>query len=1208
LTVSVERPGGGVDYTNISTTSGGIALFTWTPSTRGINDIIVTSVQQFSYFVGYSSLGVGVYETPIISIDIPSDLVAPTTDSIQITLIGSDASPVSGVTVHTTVSLNGSIIYDSDDVTSGAGLITLILDFGTPGQLVIQVQVSAQDWLLETSENKNHIVAADTTLTVTIPGQPVEQGSTVGILVTLLDFSGSPLVGATIYISVTWSNGTILNTYSRIADSSGQCNLAQPFNHVGDFIINATYGGYGYNSSASDTAAQRIYTTPNILLYHNPSCIVGDPLEFQVALIDSLGNFIIGRSIHLSVQQGGSQVFDAQVPSINGLTIITWYPSQGGLADITVLHVGDILFLTNSTTSTSSVLELVDGTLWIAPAQIDLFDSTTLVYNLTTTLPQAGVSIHFEILGMDLVPLWTADVLTNSSGMASATYTADDAHGVLIVNVGPVAEEFLIGGEVQDQLIVMTHSSVSVSLVPYPPAVDTLTNITFLVIDDLGGVVDGISITVSVFNPYGEQIKLGLWTNSITALVVEGIAIVEFTPAMVGLYTISFTSTGSVSVHSFTDSTIHTIYSTTDLVLSLSTLDLEVGDTLDIFAQLLDNDANPMAGRNVTLELDGPGASTMGPVELITNANGFVTWIVEIVEEGLWSLDASFGGLGVYLPSEASEEVNVRYGTVVQLNLLNPDEVIAGVTDASFSILLEDTGGTPLEGFTIHYEAHHQVYGLLIEGNLIQSGTEPIILNITLINMGNITFIVSFAGTSHYHASNAALQFWVRGTSAVISSIPTAIDRSSEEGFALFIQDEVSDPIPFSELDLVLELTGPQGVVTLTSRLQWNETSVDLFINSLPVGHYTLSVIVASSIERLGCDLLIDFTITSNTMLEFDASFSGLIYEPHSLTFFLNDSLMEAIDGADVWLSIYDPLDREIYGHPLSTRTLLTSTILGTAVSWTPSLTGEYRILIDFMGDEFYNQSSIEFVVLVRHLSSATLDAPMISEFGEIISLTGTLEGAIGGMSGKTVNITVFSDGVMQLEETLVTGSRGVISYNLVGLLAGSHTVRITFEGSDSQAPCYGEIIIEITPIIVIAIDSAHSLFVNRNNTLSVSVSILGISADWLGSLDAILYSPDNEEIGSWSFEIDSYSILDIDFKPLVEGTYSLNVTVVALPVTVERTYPLAIAVVHESLQIELDAGNTSLLGGLGILSLIGVIMRKKMKSVVGSMPGEWTG
>ena len=313
MTVSIERPGGGVDYTNISTTSGGIVVFSWTPSSRGINDIIVTSVQQSWFYAGFSNIGVGIYETPVLSLTIPSGLVAPVTDSIQITLIGNDASPVNGATVHTLVSLDGSIIYDADDITSAAGIITLTLDFGIPGQLIIQVHVSAQDWLLETSESESSMVTADTTLTVTIPGQPVEQGSSVGVLVTLLDFSSSPMVAALIDITITWSNGTILNTYSRTSDSSGQCTLAQPFNHVGDFIIGASYTGYGYNSSASDTAAQRVYTTPVIQLYHDPSCIVGDSLEFQLALLDSLGNFIIGRTIHLSINQDGIQVFDAQV-------------------------------------------------------------------------------------------------------------------------------------------------------------------------------------------------------------------------------------------------------------------------------------------------------------------------------------------------------------------------------------------------------------------------------------------------------------------------------------------------------------------------------------------------------------------------------------------------------------------------------------------------------------------------------------------------------------------------------------------------------------------------------------------------------------------------------------------------------------------------------------------------------------------------------
>ncbi|MHA1662986.1 MAG: prenyltransferase/squalene oxidase repeat-containing protein [Candidatus Thorarchaeota archaeon] len=1209
VTVSVERPGGGIDYTDISTTSGGIVVFTWTPSTRGINDVTVISVRQSWHYAGFTNLGVGVYETPTISINIPSGLIAPTSDSITITLMDSGANPINGATVSTIVSLNGSILYSGNDVTSPAGVITLNLDFGTPGELLVQVQVSTQGWLLETSDGASSPVTSDTTLTVTIPGLPVEQGSVVGVLFTLLDFSDSPLTGASIDISVTWINGTVLGSYSRLTDGSGQCTLAQSFNFVGNFIISGTYTGSGHNSSASDSVPQIVFTTPNVELFHDPSCIVGNPIEFQVALIDSLGDFIIGRTIHLSIEQDGVQVFDTQVPSIDGILTITWYPTQGGLADITILHVGDSLFLTNSTTSTCSVLELVDGELWISPAQVNLFGSTTLTYNLTTAIPLAGVTIHFEVLAMDLVPLWTADVMTNSSGMASVVYVADDAHGVLIVNVGPEVDEFLVGGDVQDQLVVMTGCSVSVSMVPNPPAVDTSNNITFNVIDDLGGLVDGISLTVTVYNPYGQQVKLGLWTNSITVPVHEGVAVVEFTPEMVGLYNVDFTSGGSVSVHGFSDSSIHTIYSGTELSIILSSNDIQVGETLDISTQLLDHDGAPMVGRNVTLFLDGPGASSMGPMELITNATGFVDWSADIAEEGVWTLEASFEGLGVYLPSSSYEVANVKYGTVVQLDLLNPDDVVASMSDALFSILLEDTGGTPLEGFTIHYQAHLESFGLIAEGNLIQSGTDSMILNLTMDRMGSVTFIVSFSGTSHYHASNAAIELLVKGTSTVVSDIPSSIDRSSLDGLQIHVDDEVSLPLVLDELEITLTLQGPSGLVNLTSRLQWNETSVELFITSLPVGQYTLSVIVPSSVERVGCIVDVDFAITSiTTIVVEEDGLTGIYSEPQTLVFFLNDSLMESVVGADVWVSIYDSLNREIYGHPLSIRTLLTSSEIGTAVTWIPSLTGEYRVLIDFEGDEFYNQSSIEIVVLVRHPSSLTLDSTLQSEFGEIVPLTVTLTGAIGGLSGETITLRVYTDGMFQMEETLVTGRRGVITHNLAGLLAGTHTVRIIFEGSTSQAPCNEDIVIEVTPVVVIAINNDASLYVGRENTLSVSVSILGTSGNWVGSLNAILLSPTNEELVTRTIEIDPYSVLEMDFLPLVEGTYSLNVTVVGLPVAVEHTYPLAIAVVRESLQIELDAWNTSLLGGFGIVSVIGVIMRKKMKGVVESMAEEWTG
>ncbi len=1208
VTITIESPTGEVIYTNVSMTSNGIVVFPWTPSIRGSNIIFASSEKQSWYQDSNSSSAVGVSETPLLQILIPDGLIVPISDTVAILILDHLSTPIEGVTIHSYITLNGIVLYDSEDTTNSMGHVDLFLLFSEPGTLDVQVEVSTQDWFLETSQFESSIILASTWLTITIPGMPIEQGSTLGFLVALHDYSDSLLSGADIEIILTWSNGTLLASFEKTTDSNGQCTFARTFNNVGDFVISAYYDGFQFNASASDAVTQRVFTTPNIQLTHDPSCIVGESIVFQMALIDSLSNYIIGRTIYLSIEQDGLIVFEAQTQSVDGISTITWYPQAGGLAAITILHDGNSYFLTNSTISSLSVLELVSGSLEISPSQIDLFDSTVLVYILSAGSPRAGISIHFEVLGMDLVPIWSMNTMTNSSGIASVTYTAIETHGVLHVNAGPLSEEFLIGGDVQEQLIVMTSCSVSVTMQPYPPSVNSVINISIEIQDELGKAVDGISVTVSAYDPYGQQIKLGSWTNSITAVVEDGKAVVQFTPTMVGLYSVTITSSGAISVHGFSISTHHTIYSVTQIQLYLSTKDLEVGQMLEVSARLVDHNGNPMIGRNITFNLNGPGSSSIGPVLFITNSTGFVTWDVDIDDEGLWSLSAVFNGLGVYLPASAFESIDVKYGTVVILSLLTADDIVAGVNNASFSVLLEDTSESPLEGFTVHYEVYHETLGLLTQGNLIQSDTEPMILTLSLNRMGSITLIVSFGGTSHYHASNAALEFWVFGTTTVVSDIPEEIDRANTTSMIVTIKDEVYSTIPLTELELTFELQGPEGLVDLSNRILWNNSFVEFYATSLAVGHYTFSVLVVSSSERIGCLETFEFDITSFITIEVDENnLSGLISTPHSLTFFLRDSMTELVADEDVWVSLYDPRGREIYGHPLTTKTLLSSSILGTEVSWTPALTGEYHLFIYFEGGEFYNQSTLEVVILVRYESTLEIDAAELVKFGEVLPVTITLNGAIGGLSGQPILITVSMNGLVEKEISIVTGSRGIISHNLVGFLAGVHTINVTFIGSDSQAPCSTNVMVKISPVVVVVIDDDATLFVARNCSVCLSLNVLGTSSIWNGSLKAILLTPDNQNVGIWNFEITPHSVLYIDFMPLREGTYSLNITVFGLPVIIQQTYPLTIAVVRESLQISLDVGSTPLIGGFGILSVVGIFMRKKMKSVVDSLPGEWS-
>ncbi|MFW9813939.1 MAG: hypothetical protein ACFFF9_15865 [Candidatus Thorarchaeota archaeon] len=1204
LSITITDSLNAVVFSDFGVSRIGGSTFSWIPSARGTYTFDLVFLGNQSLEGSQTNGSIIITETPILAITVPSGAVAPTAESLVVAVSDSSSVPIGSVTVHCHVSLDGTVIFDADQVTLPDGTISLVLDLNTPGQLVLTATIVPQNWLLGASSQESAVVFGSTFLTISIPGQPVEQGSTIGVVITLFDWSGLPLPGSDIVVMVTWDNGTLYQSHFETTDGFGMCTIAQDFIEVGNFVMNATYSGNGLNISATDSVTQTVFVTPNVILIHGPSCIVGDTFEMQVALIDPLGNYIAGRTVSISIEQQSSTVFDIQVVSIDGLLTVEWSPSQGGLASITVLHIGDLHHQANSTTSVTSILEYVTSDFWLDPSQVDLFDSTTLIYNLTSGL-RVGITIHFEVLGMDLVPVWSQNVITDASGIAAAVYDAVHSHGVLRVNARPIDDEFLIGGDRQELLIVITDCVVDTGLEPTPPAVDGQTNIAIHVTDELGLLIDGLTLTVSMYDPYNEQVKLGYFTMSISVITVDGIAVVAFTPEMVGLYTLVVSSSGATSIHSFTETDYHTVYSGTHLQTMVSTHELEVGDVLDVVAVLTDHDGNPLAGRNLTLTVDGPGASFIGPLELVTDATGQIMWSSSLDNEGLWILDIVFTGLGVYLPVDSTDDINVRYATVVELDLIHTGEIVAGVSSASLSLLLRDSGGTPLEGFTIHWEAFHEILGLVLAGDIIQIGTDPIALNLSLDSMGNYTIIASFTGTSHYHPSNAARQLWVMGTTEVVADIPSSVDRSFDESIPITFIDEVGTLLPLTDLDILIELLGPHGMVNLSEHFDWNSPSVDFTTSGLPVGAYTLNITVSHTDLRVGCVIINDFDVISNTSLEMtDASLTGNISESHSFTILLRDSISELINDVTVWVSVYNPSGREIFGSPLTSRT---SVEVGSMVSWTPTLIGEYRVFLEFEGDVFLNSSTLEVLILVRHQSSISLDALQLIEFGSIIPVTITLRGALGTLAGMSVVLTVFTEGVVQSSETLTTDSRGVASFNLVSLLSGTHVIRAYFNGSGTQAPCTSEFNVTVTPLVVFSIDPLSEMYVGHYCTMNLSISVLGTSSDWAGTVNAWLYDPEGQTVADWSFTIGIHSIETLGFNAQKIGTYILNVTLSGLPIIVTHDYPMSVVVVNEVLQIDLEAGSTPLLGGFGIITIIGVVLRKKMKGIVESLPGEWT-
>jgi hypothetical protein len=731
VSLVIRDPADVVVFEQTAITGGsGHANFSWTPSVRGLNAITTTSDRQAWYEASESSTTAGVMEQPTITMNI-DELLAPANSFLTVSVIDSLLAGVSGVTVRTIVTLNEATILDMTNVTAGDGTVHLNVQLTEPGSLGIAVSISAQGWLLAQTNSTVHVVHGLTQISVSAHPQPVDQGTTYPIKATLIGWDGQPMVGALVTISVSWANEILIDSATLPTGVDGTCTLGHIFNSVGDFILNATYLGTGLNCTAMDTKVQRVHVTPSLALTHNPTSLLGDDVQFLCGVYDAFGQYVTGRNLTLCITMNSIMVFETQFISGSELSMVLWTPAERGLVTITLTYTGDPFYLDNSTISTMSVLKQVSGTLVIDPAQIDVFQTTTLTYTLGSTTGLLGIEIVFEVLGIDLVPVWTGSALTNISGVVEVQYIADDMRGILMAQAGPSEDQFLVGGDVQEQLVggdvqeqlvVITQCHTTTEFTPPPASVGSAVNITINAVDDLDNAIDGFSVQVTLFDPYGQPIKLGVWSNSITITLEDGVAYVEFTPEYSGLHTVYLDSSGSVSVHSFHHESFHTIHTPTFLDFLDAPSEMEVGEFLDVSVPLYDYAGQPLVGMDVLLLLEGPGGATIGPVDLITDENGLVFWNAVLDDAGPWQLTAQFDGLGVYLAAQAVHDIDVRVATVVEVVLLDTGILIAGVTPVCTTVLLTDSQGTSLEGQTIRYEVYHEAYGLVESGSFIQFG------------------------------------------------------------------------------------------------------------------------------------------------------------------------------------------------------------------------------------------------------------------------------------------------------------------------------------------------------------------------------------------------------------------------------------------------------------------------------------------------------
>ncbi|MHA1770733.1 MAG: prenyltransferase/squalene oxidase repeat-containing protein [Candidatus Thorarchaeota archaeon] len=1189
-----------------TTGADGVWTCVWTPEERGFNNVTVNSIRQNWYEAALSTRMIGVYETPTFNLSLPNDPVAPTTAMLLINVIDGHSDAVAFCSVHTTISLDDVTILDVTNTTDASGQVVLEFDVNEPGILKITTTFSKQGWFLSTSDSLTTTVAGVTTLSLTTPGQPVSQGTTIGILVSLTDWAGDPLGNVQVLYTISWANGTTVHSENKTTDVDGTCLLAYPMSAVGDFLINASYSGSEGNAPSSQSNLQRVYVIPDVISQFDSVFYLNATAEILVGVRDAMNHLVSGRTLQVSVEQDGSTVFDTQVISQTTLVSVTWQPTKRGIVTIHVLHVGDLYYYTNETSSTSSVMEIVSGDLTLSSTEIEFEGSVNMTYRLTST-NSSGVVILFHVLGVDLVPIWNSSVMTNASGIAVVEYHAVDATGILTLRVGPVEDQYMLGGDVQTQMTVMTDAQITTTLTPDPPCAGEAINITITVVDELGVPLDDLTLVVTARDPYGELVKLGSWSYSVSVQTDDGVAIVSLTTNIPGLHTIEVQSSGSTFVHAFDISSQHIVFSRTVIEIVSATNDLEVGQSFLGMAILKNHDGVGMSDRDVSLVIDGPGSAVIGPITLTTNATGYVEWNVTIDQEGVWQATLSFEGLGVYLASVSTVSIDVRFHVTLSAEVISSDAPVAGLVPLVFSLKLADASDTVLEGFTISYSIYHESVGLVIQESVIQESESPVNVSILLPLGGHYSILIEFRGTSHYFPASIAIATFVYGTTRVEFSFPSAIEISQPAAINVSVVNEVEAVMTLSEVDMTVTLHDDHGAISLDDRTVMNGTQLSIDLQGLSVGRYNLTVSIPNTSEYLGYSGYCVFNITAQThFVNLTQDLSGIIGVEHSLTFVLQDSLETNLTGISVMAYVYDPNGKEILGGIFHSGSDISLTDAGATISWLPAIVGVYTLHLFYTGNGYLLSASFEVKVLTRKASTLHVDMPDTVPYGDDILMIATLRDSSGPLRNVPVECHLFLRDTQVLSLNSTTDWTGIAKFGIVDLLAGNYTVIIFYQGSSTHVPVQVHSVIAITPNLAVHLLGATDTYEGANVTANVSIRVFGVASTWIGSIEISIASPSGRIVSSTSHTTSPMDTVVVNFIAPDVGQYTLCFMVKGLPVVGQTNSTLQVGISAAPSQIMLDSSTSSLALGLPILAVIGLLVRKKISQVFRSIPTEW--
>ena len=494
--------------------------------------------------------------------------------------------------------------------------------------------------------------------------------------------------------------------------------------------------------------------------------------------------------------------------------------------------------------------------------------------------------------------------------------------------------------------------------------------------------------------------EFNLTINATKGTVDKELAKIEDTIIFTGNSKGKATATGSLSTAQYTVELDIEILNTS---MTATEVETNYNVNKDIVVTLKDENNNPVAGANITNDLDDKTYTT--------NESGQIAIPTIGLAVGTYTVKITYAGNDTYNESNATTTVKINQETteLIAVNLTTT------YNDTDYLVVtLKDSQDNPLIGFDLSTSLSTEPYTTNESGQIAIPTKE--------LMPGNYTLTITYAGNQNYIESSINVNITVNRINTELTATEVETTYKINADIIVTLKDAKGKPIAGAEIRTNLSeetyTTNESGQIAIPTK-------------DLAAGTYKLNITYAGNEIYNETSTETTVTIKQETTELIASDLITTYNDTDYLVVTLKDGQGAPLEGMRITLDLIDEDYRtnESGQIKVPTKGLMPKT---------------YTATIEFAGNENYKSSSKTVSIIVNKISTELTAADITATYNVGKNLVITLKDSAGNpISGAKLTVNLGS------KKKCTTDKNGQVKINVAKLVPKTYTAKISFAGDD---------------------------------------------------------------------------------------------------------------------------------------------------------------